>query len=149
MKKVHSVAGAVALATLALFWLSTALSEVSGNLEAIVAIKRGVVWGLLVLIPALALTGASGMKIGGRWKSVLVATKKRRMPFIAANGLLVLVPCALTLRYLAVTGSFGPLFYALQALELVAGATNILLLALNARDGLRLKSARRISPAGF
>ena len=63
MKKVHSVAGAVALATLALFWLSTALSEVSGNLEAIVAVKRGVVWGLLVLIPALVLTGASGMKI--------------------------------------------------------------------------------------
>ncbi|MEV5574324.1 hypothetical protein AB0L06_30180 [Spirillospora sp. NPDC052269] len=60
------------------------------------------------------------------------------MPFIAANGLLILVPAALYLDRLASRGGFGTLFYAVQALELTAGAANLTLMSLNLRDGLRL-----------
>lgn len=48
--------------------------------------------------------------------------------------------------YLGVTASeddLGTTFYAVQAVELVAGATNITLLARNTRDGLRLSGRLR------
>lgn len=94
-------------------------------------------------MPAIALTGISGFRLGSKWKHPAVAAKKKRMPFIALNGLLVLVPCALVLRHLALLGEFGATFYAVQALELCAGAANIVLMSLNFRDGLRLRRKRQ------
>ena len=60
------------------------------------------------------------------------------MPFIAGNGLLILAPVALYLDRLASRGEFGTLFYAVQAVELIAGAVNLTLMSLSLRDGLRL-----------
>ena len=65
------------------------------------------------------------------------------MPFIAANGILVLIPSALFLAFKAKAAEFDATFYAVQALELVAGATNITLLGLNMRDGLRMTGRLR------
>ena len=65
------------------------------------------------------------------------------MPFIAANGLLVLIPSALFLALKARTGQFDLSFYLVQALELAAGATNLTLLGLNMRDGLKMKGRLR------
>lgn len=148
MKKLHPVAGAIALATLTLFWLSTALSELSVRLDAIIAVKTAIPYGLVLLIPALIMAGMSGMKLGAKWKYPAIASKKRRMPIIAVNGIIVLVPSCLVLRSLALAGDFGTTFYAVQALELTAGAVNIALLSLNMRDGFRLRSNRRITPEG-
>ena len=60
------------------------------------------------------------------------------MKIVAANGLLVLLPSAYVLASWASAGRFDSAFYAVQGLELVAGAVNITLLVLNMRDGLRL-----------
>jgi hypothetical protein len=60
------------------------------------------------------------------------------MPFIAGNGLLILIPAALYLDRLATRAEFGAVFYAVQILELIAGAVNLVLMTLNACDGLRL-----------
>lgn len=68
----------------------------------------------------------------------LVALKNKRMPFIAANGLLVLMPCAIVLNQWASAGIFDTRFYFVQLIELIAGATNLALMGLNMRDGLRL-----------
>ena len=73
----------------------------------------------------------------------LVGAKLRRMPWIAANGVLVLSPSALLLAHKASAGAFDGTFYAVQALELTAGAVNIVLLGLNMRDGLRMTARRR------
>ena len=64
--------------------------------------------------------------------------KKRRMPVIVVLGALVLLPCALVLAQWSAAGRYDGAFYALQALELLAGAVNLTLMSLNARDGLRL-----------
>jgi predicted house-cleaning NTP pyrophosphatase (Maf/HAM1 superfamily) len=64
------------------------------------------------------------------------------MPFIAANGLLILLPAAFYLESKASVGAFDIQFYAVQIIELIAGATNITLMGLNIRDGLRM--TRRI-----
>jgi hypothetical protein len=60
------------------------------------------------------------------------------MKLAAVNGILVLLPSAFVLARMANAGQFDGGFYALQSLELVAGAVNIALLTLNMRDGLRL-----------
>lgn len=54
--------------------------------------------GPWIMIPAIAAAVVSGMLLGRSRKGRLVDAKKKRMPFIAANGLLVLVPCAIVLN---------------------------------------------------
>ena len=147
MKKlVHPVAGAIALLTIASFWSSTLISELSGSMEAVVAVKTAIPWGFLLLIPALAAAGGTGFSlVGGRAKG-LAATKLKRMPIIAANGLLLLVPSAFFLAWKASAGEFDAAFYGVQAIELVAGAANLVLLGLNMRDGLRMTGRLRMRP---
>ena len=66
---------------------------------------------------------------------------KRRMPVIAANGLLFLVPSAVVLDQWAVAGAFDARFYVVQAVEPLAGGTNLTLMGLNMRDGAPAKRA--------
>ena len=68
-----------------------------------------------------------------------IGNKKKRMPFIAINGLFVLLPCAVYLHHLAQLGQFDTTFYIVQITELVAGFTNLTLMTLNIRDGRKLK----------
>ena len=139
LKIVHPVAGGVALLTIATFWLSTVISELSGSQVLIASVKTTIPWGFLLLIPALAAAGGTGVLMSKGSRVGLVGTKFKRMPFIAGNGILVLIPSALFLASKASAGEFDTNFYLVQALELVAGGVNIALLGLNMRDGLKLK----------
>jgi hypothetical protein len=143
----HPIAGAVALLTIALFWLATVVSELSGSTALVVAVKTSIPWGLLVLVPALAAAGATGAMRTGPRRTPLIAAKMRRMPIVAANGLLILVPSAFYLAFKASAGAFDTAFHAVQALELAAGAVNLLLLGRNMRDGLRMTGRLRARPA--
>jgi|SRR5271166_4437691 len=147
LKIIHPVAGALALLTITTFWLSTVFAELFGSHAVVAAVKTTIPWGFLVLIPALAVAGGSGLKLSRGDRSGLIGAKFKRMPFIALNGILILIPSALYLASKARAGEFGGGFYAVQALELVAGATNIALLGLNMRDGLKLKGWLRQRPA--
>lgn len=139
----HPLAGAVAILTIATFWLSTALSELFASEATVAAVKTAIPWGLLLLIPALMVTGGSGFALAQGRRAGVVSAKIKRMPLIAANGLLVLIPSALFLASKARAAEFDAAFYAVQALELIAGAANIALLGLNVRDGLKMKGRLR------
>ena len=43
-------------------------------------------------------------------------------------------------------GSFDTTFYVVQVVELIAGATNLTLMGLNVRDGLRMTGRLRVAP---
>jgi hypothetical protein len=87
------------------FFLSTVLTELLGSDAAVAHLKAMIVMpGLWIMIPAMAAAGGSGMFLGKSRKGRLVDAKKKRMPFIAANGLLVLVPCAIVLNRWAAAG---------------------------------------------
>lgn len=137
--RLHPLAGAVALLTITIFFAATAAAEFAGDPAGILAVKTGILWGMLVLVPAMATVGITGFRMGARSPHPRVAAKRRRMPVIALNGLLVLLPSAVLLRQLAASGDFGTTFMVLQSVEFVAGAINIALLALSMRDGLVLK----------
>ncbi len=143
-KRIHFIGGILALLCIATFLASTILVELFGSPAAVAQLKSLIVTpGLWILVPCLAATGGSGMFLGKSRRGRLVANKKRRMPFIAANGILILVPCAIILNRWASAGTFDTSFYAVQALELVAGATNVTLMALNVRAGLLLTGRLR------
>ncbi|MBT0624406.1 hypothetical protein KIH32_10850 [Pseudomonas fluorescens] len=143
LKRLHLTASLLVLLCIATFFLSTLLSETMGTHSSVAQIKNLIVSpGLWVLIPAMILAGASGTFLSRTRWGRLVDSKKKRMPFIAANGLIVLVPCALALNIWASAGIFDARFYMVQLIELIAGATNLVLMGLNARDGLRLRLGR-------
>jgi hypothetical protein len=138
-KQAHFVAGLLATLTIASFFLGTIIVELFGSHESVATVKALIVMpGLLILVPAIAATGGSGFFLSRPRQGRLVETKKKRMPFIAANGLLVLIPCAIFLNRSAAAGAFDTTFYWVQGLQLLAGAANLTLMGSNIRDGLRV-----------
>ena len=141
--KVHKIAGAIATLTIATFWLSTAVAELALGTGAVITVKTLIPYGFLILIPAMAAAGGTGFKLAKGRTAGLIGAKRKRMPIIAANGVLVLIPSALFLAAKAQAGAFDTSFYAVQVLELLAGATNLFLLGLNIRDGRKMTAGRR------
>lgn len=146
-RRIHLIAGVLAPLCLVTFFLSTVLVELFGSQAAVAQVKAMIVTpGLWIMIPAIAAAGGSGMFLGRSRKGRLVEAKKRRMPFIAGNGLSVLLPCAIVLDRWAAAGSFDTAFYVVQGIELLAGAANFALMGLNVRDGLRMAGRLRAAP---
>ena len=143
---IHGIAGVIGFSMILLFWTATVVSELFGSHADIAMVKTNILWGLLILIPALAVAGASGMSMTRTRQGMLALRKKKRMPFIAMNGLLILVPCAFFLAGKADEGIFDFWFYGVQSIELIAGAVNIWLMGLNIRDGLRMSGRFRRLP---
>lgn len=137
--KLHAIVGTLAFCCVATFWSATTLAEGFLDLPTITWVKVAITQALWLFVPCMALVGATGFSLGGRSTHPLVLAKRRRMPLIAANGLLVLTPAALFLSAKAQTGAFDAAFYAVQTLEWFAGATNLWLMGSNIRDGRRLR----------
>ncbi len=138
----HAAAGAIALITILCFWTSTIISELFLSYGAVTMVKRAIVYGLVLLIPAMAITGASGMALSKSRNGKLVDLKKKRMRILAINGILVMIPAALFLSWKASAAEFDTIFYSIQVVELSVGTIQITLLTKNFRDGLRLAGRR-------
>lgn len=139
INKIHPVAAVIATLCIATFFTSTILVELFGSHESIAMVKSLIVMpGLFILVPAIAVTGGTGFVLSKNRKGRLVDNKQKRMRFIGANGLLVLLPAAIMLDQWAASGSFDTKFYIVQGLELLAGAINLSLMSLNMRDGLKM-----------
>lgn len=150
MKKsrVHAVAGVLGLTLITLFFTSTVVVELVGNESAIVRVKTLILFGVLVLVPSMIVAGGTGRILAGRRTNARIQAKKKRMTAIGVIGLTILVPCAVVLQRLSATGDFSTAFYVIQAIELVAGATNITLMGLNVRDGRSLAGRSAVKLAG-
>ncbi|MBC7857222.1 MAG: hypothetical protein H7Z39_00295 [Burkholderiaceae bacterium] len=135
---VHAIAGALSFLFIASFWTSTLVSELFLSPSAVVSVKVAVTYALIAFIPCMAATGATGFALGGKSTFPILISKRRRMPIIGLNGLLILIPAALYLSAKAQAGEFDTSFYVVQGLELLAGATNLFLMGLNIRDGRQM-----------
>lgn len=138
--KIHRLSAIIAILCIGSFWSSTILVELFCAGESIARVKDVIVFpGLAILIPFIALAGGTGFSLARNRSGQLVNKKKKRMPVIGANGILILIPAAIYLDQMAASGTFDTKFYAVQGLELLAGATNITLMSMNIRDGLKMK----------
>lgn len=136
--KIHALAGVIAFLTILSFWTSTIITELFTSVSTIATVKGLILQGMFILIPAMVITGASGMSLAGNRQDMLVLSKKKRMPIVAVTGLVVLLPAAFYLEVKASAGDLDWRFYTVQVIELIAGFSNLRLLFLNMRDGLRL-----------
>lgn len=136
---IHRLAAVTATLCIVTFFLSTLSIELFGSEASIAQVKSLIVMpGLFILIPTIAIAGGTGFSMSKNRKGKIVENKKKRMPFVAMNGLLILLPSAIFLDQWASAGSFDTQFYIVQSLELIAGAANIILMTLNIRDGRKL-----------
>ncbi|MCP4407076.1 MAG: hypothetical protein GY807_04820 [Gammaproteobacteria bacterium] len=144
---IHPLGGVIATLCIATFFTSTVVVELIGSHDAIATVKGLIVMpGLFILIPAIAATGGTGFALGKGRKGRLSEAKKKRMPIIGANGVLVLLPAAIFLDQWASAGAFDTKFYLVQGLELIAGAVNLTLMGMNIRDGLKMTGRMRSKP---
>ena len=141
--KIHALAGCIAFLTILTFWTSTVFSELFTSHEIVTLVKQWILKGMFLLIPAMIVVGASGMSLGKSRKGKIIGDKKKRMPIIAAIGLIVLLPAAFFLESKATSNDFDTLFYIVQAIELIAGLSNLRLIVLNIKDGMRLTGRNR------
>ncbi len=137
-RTIHAIGAFAVFGFIASFWVATAWAELFRSAADIAAVKQAIVHALAVFVPLIAAVGASGFSLGGRGQHPKLLAKRRRMPFIAMNGLLVMLPSAFFLNFKAQAGEFDAAFAAVQALELLAGAVNLTLVSLNIRDGLAM-----------
>ncbi|QAB14980.1 hypothetical protein [Hydrogenovibrio thermophilus] len=135
---IHITSASLAWCLILIFWSSTLVSETLGNPADIQAVKTFILYGMAILIPSIITAGISGFRLSCGRLNPLVDRKLKRMPIIALNGLLILLPSAVFLAHKADIGEFDELFYGVQMLELTAGLVNFYLMTLNARDGRRL-----------
>ena len=139
IKIIHFIAAITATLCITLFFSSTIIVELFAPHETITTVKSLIVSpGLFILIPAIAITGGSGFTLAKIRSGRLINSKMQRMPFIGLNGILVLLPSAIFLDIWATSGMFDTRFYLVQALELIAGLINLVLMGMNMRDGLKL-----------
>lgn len=141
LSALHRFCAMLSLLLVGSFWTSTVVAELWLEESFIVRVKTVIPYGFILLLPAIAITGATGMVLSRGRMVGRAKTKRNRMPFIALNGLVILIPSALFLSMKAQAGEFDRLFFGVQAVELLAGAINLYLLGRNALDGRRL--ARR------
>ncbi|MGH1539581.1 MAG: CDGSH iron-sulfur domain-containing protein [Arenicella sp.] len=136
--RIHAIAGGIGFLMILLFLTSTVIAELFASHETVAAVKALILKGMFILIPAMIIAGGSGMVMGKNRTDAPACAKKKRMPIIALNGLLVLVPCAWFLADKAAMGGFDTTFYIIQVIELIAGAANLTMVGLNIRDGLTM-----------
>ncbi|WP_424974952.1 CDGSH iron-sulfur domain-containing protein [Dinoroseobacter sp. S124A] len=136
--RIHAIAGGIGFVMILLFWTATAITELFAPHETVAAVKALILQGMVILIPAMAIAGGSGTVLGRHRTDALASAKKRRMPLIAVNGLLILLPSAWFLAGKAAAGEFDRAFYLIQIVELVGGAANLTMMGLNIRDGLTM-----------
>ncbi|MFD2173297.1 hypothetical protein [Rhodobacter lacus] len=148
LSKLHAAAGGVAMATICGLQATILAHELTGVPADIAAMRGNILWVVaLVLLPAMALAGGSGSKLGRGWNGAFVAQKRARMKRVAALGLGLLVPLAALLAWRASTGHTGADFVALTQLERLAALVNLWLLGRNMRDGLAHARARKPAAA--
>ena len=143
----HATAATLGLVFIATFFISTVIAEIGGDRAMIVRVKTGIFYTVFALVPIMATAGLLGRRLAGTSQEPIIKRKMRRMQLVTMNAVVVLIPCVVVLYWLASHGRFGWQFFAVQAVELLAGAVNVVLPGLNLRDGLRLRAGRTDHPA--
>ena len=134
-KRIHGAAGILGFVVILVFRSSTVVSELAATPAAVATVKNGILWRMALLVPVPAITGVSGLSMARGRRGGRIERKRRRVPVIALNGLLVLVPSAFFLTSRANAGVFDTAFQVVQGIELFAGAVDPYLMAENVRDG--------------
>ncbi|MEH6532103.1 MAG: hypothetical protein V7735_12300 [Photobacterium frigidiphilum] len=141
MKRIHKTAAVIAFLMIVSFFSTSLFADIFGDNEIIAQVKQTILYSVGLLVIAMMTTGITANKLYGAKVQGALAVKQKRMKIAAANGVVILIPAAIFLARWSAAGQFDSLYWTVQAIELIAGATNAILLGLNIRDGIRLSHA--------
>ncbi len=140
MNQAHRITAILVLAILTAFWGAIFISDFFLGHEALVKVRQGIVYALIVLIPSMIAVKMTGGKLGhGRISDVRVQQKKKRATLMAVNGALIMVPAAFFLNYKASHGEIDTIFRLVQGLELLVGSFQYYFVTSNFKTGLALR----------
>ncbi|MGR5121043.1 hypothetical protein ACPV33_00010 [Vibrio harveyi] len=139
----HRITSISAYLLIMSFFTSTVAVELFGDHHTTLVVKTYISYAIWAVVPLMAAAGITGSKMAPNVKKGPLAAKKKRMPFVAMNGILILVPAAIYLQHLAASNQFDTTFYIVQLVELLAGFTNLTLMTLNIRDARALKMPKK------
>lgn len=135
--KVHLTATIIAVLTIINFFGFSLFAEILGQDLFIQQVKTGILYCLPILIVVMPILAISGNKLAGSSRNPLIINKMKRMKFIALNGL-ILILLAIYLYYHATFKTIDSTFLYVQIVELLFGAVNLGLIAMNINAGLKL-----------
>ena len=134
VKKLHKIAGTLALLVILTFFSFSLYAELARDLQLIRMVKTGILYGILLLFVIMPAVVVSGKKSAGTTTSPIVGRKLKRMKLIAADALILIV-LAMVLYHRAVNNMIDQTFVAIQLIEFVFGLLNAVFLILMIRDG--------------
>lgn len=138
LKKTHKIAAIVAFILIATFQISTISVELFGTNTQISAVKSIILMLIPLLILAMITTGVTANKLYPGTMKGIFKVKQLRLKIAAINGLIILLPSAIVLAKWSAVAQFDSIYWTVQAIEIIAGMTNLTMIGLNIRDGIRL-----------
>lgn len=128
LKLLNRIASITAFLMITCFMTSSLVSEFIGDHILIAAVKRTILYALLLLIICMILTAVSQRKLTILHPNNSYELRRvKRIKCIGLNGAIFLAPLAITLNYLAQNDRIDTTFYLLQSLEIICGLINIFL----------------------
>lgn len=146
LKLLNRIASITAFLMIICFMTSSLVSEFIGDHILIAAVKRTILYALLLLIICMILTAVSERKLTILYPNNFYELRRvRRIKWIGLNGAIFLAPLAITLNYLAQNDRIGTTFYLLQSLEIICGLINIFLFIKMFVEGKKINSLNKTS----
>lgn len=144
MNRPHQIAAILVVLILTTFWCAIVISDFFLGHEALAAVRLGIVYALIVLVPSMiAVKITGGILAKGRIETdERLQKKKKRATIMAINGVLIMVPAAFFLNYKASLGEIDNIFRVVQGIELFVGSFQYYFVIANLRSGLKLKSEK-------
>lgn len=138
LKIIHKTAAILAFILITSFLTSTIIADLLSTPEQIAQVKSTILMFIPGLILAMMATGISAKKLYSSALKGVFKVKQSRMKIAAINGTFILLPAAIVLAKWSALGQFDGLYWTVQILEIIAGMTNLTMIGLNIRDGIRL-----------
>jgi uncharacterized membrane protein (DUF485 family) len=146
LKLLNRIASITAFLMIICFMTSSLVSEFIGDHILIAAVKRTILYALLLLIICMILTAISERKLTILYPNNFYELRRvRRIKWIGLNGAIFLTPLAIVLNYLAQNDRIDTTFYLLQFLEIICGLINIFLFIKMFVEGKKINSLSKTS----
>lgn len=146
LKLLNRIASITAFLMIICFMTSSLASEFIGDHILIAAVKRTILYSLLLLIICMILTAVSEKKLIILYPNNPYALKRvKQIKWIGLNGAVFLTPLAIVLNYLAQNDRIGTTFYLLQSLEITCGLINIFLFIKMFVEGKKINNLNKTS----
>lgn len=134
---IHIAATVLAVLTIVTFFSVSLFAEIKGDVQLIKQVKVFILYALPVMIITMPMLKITGDKLTGKTKNPIILSKKKRMKGMLINGIGLII-LAVFLYWRSHFYNIDKVFLFAQIIELALGLSNLILLVLNAKNGIEL-----------